>query len=1020
MAVKFSNNAKTTLSSALSTTATSVSVADASKFPTLGTGDYTYATIAELSNSSNLEIVKVTAISSNTLTVVRAQQGTSALSFSSGDLCEVRVTAGTIEEAITDVSDTLATVATTGAYSDLSGTPDLSSYIDLTDLSVTVNSAGTANLTYDNATGGFSYTPPDLSGYLTSYTETDTLSTVTNRGNTTNQNLVTSANVKAGSGASDEGFFTGQRIYRTASGGGGLNFTNITTIRPTNNAGTNTNGSLSLGESSYRFADAFFSGTVTSGDIATDGLSVDTNVLLVDATNDRVGINESSPSTELHIYDSNPDANTSYTTVTIETDTANSRNASVSFVADSTGTVGCIGGAAGGTYLDNGSGGCGIRAKANGDVGMYTNGSATLPDATLKANGEFEIAANIIVDGYVEADEFRPTGQTVSAMTVASSGALTTGNDMTVSGGLNVGGSAIGSRSNSISVVGDDNSSTIASKTTGYDTVFSVLPWSSSITYLGTGTYYDDGSWVHASDNALSSLLALAGDGVHWYASSGSTANFDVASNVALWNSTGQWDGDINTTFDINTGAIASGKVTVTTASTTGVEIDGSGASSYLYINGPVGNTWFGQNASGEAAIWSSGSVEALTIDSSGNASIDNSLTVGDGTSTASHIAIKPADDTLAEDIQFYNGTTRIGEIGTQDTTWLRINQETSKNIYTPRYIRADNGFFVDGTAKGINGSGNFIGGTIAGASDANVSNWDTAYGWGNHATAGYATGTIPTNNNQLTNGAGYINSSFNVSSGSSTSDPNSNTDSHFLTNHSNSPFSGVYSHIQNHWWSTNGGNVAQHAVTYNGSTARFAVRHRYSGSWTGWSEMASLSGATFSGTVTFNGRVNIRGHIDLSDNEYLYFGSGDDVEFFCNGSHMYTDLNSGIGNWYIRDGSTTRFTFDDAGHFTATGNVTAYSDVRLKEDIETLDGSKVYEMRGVSFTKEGEAGSGVIAQELQKVAPELVMEQEVDGYLSVAYGNLVGYLIEAVKEQKKEIDRLKEMIGGLKNDCPE
>ena len=38
-------------------------------------------------------------------------------------------------------------------------------------------------------------------------------------------------------------------------------------------------------------------------------------------------------------------------------------------------------------------------------------------------------------------------------------------------------------------------------------------------------------------------------------------------------------------------------------------------------------------------------------------------------------------------------------------------------------------------------------------------SNWDTAYGWGDHSTAGYATGTIPTNNNQLTNGAGYITS---------------------------------------------------------------------------------------------------------------------------------------------------------------------------------------------------------------------------------------------------------------------
>ena len=93
------------------------------------------------------------------------------------------------------------------------------------------------------------------------------------------------------------------------------------------------------------------------------------------------------------------------------------------------------------------------------------------------------------------------------------------------------------------------------------------------------------------------------------------------------------------------------------------------------------------------------------------------SLTIGDG-SAQTELLIKKADNNVSDHIQFYNGTTRIGEIGCEDTTWLRINQETNKNIYTPRYIRADAGFFVDGTSKGINGSGNFIGGTIAGASD--------------------------------------------------------------------------------------------------------------------------------------------------------------------------------------------------------------------------------------------------------------------------------------------------------------
>ena len=104
-------------------------------------------------------------------------------------------------------------------------------------------------------------------------------------------------------------------------------------------------------------------------------------------------------------------------------------------------------------------------------------------------------------------------------------------------------------------------------------------------------------------------------------------------------------------------------------------------------------------------------------LDVNGATQILGDTAIGNG-SANTRILIRKADNNVSDHLIFYNGTTRMGEIGCEDTTWLRINQETAKNIYTPRYIRADNGFFVDGTSKGINGSGNFIGGTIAGASD--------------------------------------------------------------------------------------------------------------------------------------------------------------------------------------------------------------------------------------------------------------------------------------------------------------
>ena len=96
-----------------------------------------------------------------------------------------------------------------------------------------------------------------------------------------------------------------------------------------------------------------------------------------------------------------------------------------------------------------------------------------------------------------------------------------------------------------------------------------------------------------------------------------------------------------------------------------------------------------------------------------------------------------------------------------------------------------------------------------------------------------------------------------------------------------------------------------------------------------------------------------------------------------------------------------------NTGTITAGGDITAFSDERLKTDIETIDNAldKVMNMRGVSYTKQAEKGIGVIAQEIEKVLPEVVTDGE---YKSVAYGNIVGVLIEAIKEQQKQIDELK------------
>ena len=111
MAVKFTNNAATTLAAGINSSATSISVTDGSVFPSLSSGEHFYCTFDD---TTNVEIVKVTARSSNTLTVVRGQDNTTARAFSSGDKAELRVVAALLEDVKTEVTSTLSVDTFTG------------------------------------------------------------------------------------------------------------------------------------------------------------------------------------------------------------------------------------------------------------------------------------------------------------------------------------------------------------------------------------------------------------------------------------------------------------------------------------------------------------------------------------------------------------------------------------------------------------------------------------------------------------------------------------------------------------------------------------------------------------------------------------------------------------------------------------------------------------------------------------------------------------------------------------------
>jgi len=142
-------------------------------------------------------------------------------------------------------------------------------------------------------------------------------------------------------------------------------------------------------------------------------------------------------------------------------------------------------------------------------------------------------------------------------------------------------------------------------------------------------------------------------------------------------------------------------------------------------------------------------------------------------------------------------------------------------------------------------------------------------------------------------------------------------------------------------------------------------------------------------------------------------------------GINFYDDDNSLKWGFYYRTspdtitfetgGTSAKLTLDTSGNLTVASNVTAYSDITLKDNIEVIPNAldKVCSVRGVTYDRidqDNARQTGVIAQEIEQILPEAVQTND-DGIKSVAYGNMVGLLIEAIKEQQAQINELKEEL---------
>lgn len=140
---------------------------------------------------------------------------------------------------------------------------------------------------------------------------------------------------------------------------------------------------------------------------------------------------------------------------------------------------------------------------------------------------------------------------------------------------------------------------------------------------------------------------------------------------------------------------------------------------------------------------------------------------------------------------------------------------------------------------------------------------------------------------------------------------------------------------------------------------------------------------------------------------------SGNTATFTRADSTTFTlDLSTLHGGKALVESPTGTFTI--TGNLVITGDITSQSDLRVKDNIVTITTAMdvVDQLRGVFYDKDQRRHLGLIAQEVEEVLPEAVYTSaDSEQMKSIAYGNMIGLLIQAIKELKAEVERLKHDI---------
>jgi len=212
-------------------------------------------------------------------------------------------------------------------------------------------------------------------------------------------------------------------------------------------------------------------------------------------------------------------------------------------------------------------------------------------------------------------------------------------------------------------------------------------------------------------------------------------------------------------------------------------------------------------------------------------------------------------------------------------------------------------------------------------------------------------------------------------------------------------------------------------AINASNSTGSTGQYLESTGTATRWTSLnvSTLSSPTINGTITLSNGVGTNGQALVSTGTGVQWGSAGATlsdNTSTNATYYPTLSSATSGSYTTAVISSTKLTFNPStGNFSAT-QFTSLSDKTLKTNIRPIDNSLalVQRLQGVRFDwlENNKPSLGLIAQEVEEVIPELV--ETDNGIKSVSYSNMIGVLIEAIKEQQNQIEELKTEISILKN----